>query len=203
MQTNNGNGQEPFAPKTIPAAIDGLDAAIDGRIAQAGAVTADQLAAHTDRQDNPHGVTAAQIGAATPAQLAAHTDRQDNPHGVTAAQVGAITSGQLDAAIQGTRMVRLWSGSWASGSITLSDSTANYRLLVMGGAPGMMAVYPTGSVHGSTRYLWGNGGQWHVVDNLYYLVASGNTLTLAHSHKMLNGTGIGAADAVTVVYGIK
>ena len=64
---------------------------------QSNAIAA--AAAHINRTDNPHSVTAAQIGALTDeldpvanAALAAHTNRTDNPHGVTAAQVGAITA---------------------------------------------------------------------------------------------------------------
>lgn len=56
------------------------------------------LAAHANRRDNPHGVTAAQVGAvdntaainAVAADLVAHEARTDNPHAVTAAQVGAL-----------------------------------------------------------------------------------------------------------------
>jgi hypothetical protein len=65
------------------------------------------LAVHTNRTDNPHGVTAAQIGALTAeqdpvanAKLAVHTNRTDNPHGVTAAQIGAITNEQDLAALR-------------------------------------------------------------------------------------------------------
>lgn len=55
-----------------------------------------ELAAHVERADNPHGVTAAQAGAYTKAEtdaqisgaVKAHAQRQDNPHAVTKEQVG-------------------------------------------------------------------------------------------------------------------
>jgi hypothetical protein len=71
------------------------------------AAAAAALAVHTNRTDNPHGVTAAQIGALTAeqdpvanAKLAVHTNRTDNPHGVTAAQIGALTAEQDLAALR-------------------------------------------------------------------------------------------------------
>lgn len=177
MQVNNGSGQEPFAPKTQASAVDGLDATIDGRIGAAGLATSVDLAAHAGRIDNPHGVTAAQVGAVTPAQL--------------------------DTALQGERMAQLWSGSWASGSITLAQPAAGYRLLVLVGAGGTMVIRYGGAAHASTRNLWGNAGTWHVVDNIYYLAINGTQLTMAHSQKMLNGTAVGAGDAIVAVFGIK
>ena len=69
--------------------------------------TATALAVHTNRTDNPHGVTAVQIGAITTeldpvanAKLVIHTNRADNPHGVTAAQLGALTNEQDLAALR-------------------------------------------------------------------------------------------------------
>ena len=64
-------------------------------IYQAGELVATTaaLAVHTNRADNPHGVTAVQIGALTAeldpvanTALTAHTNRADNPHSVTAVQ---------------------------------------------------------------------------------------------------------------------
>lgn len=55
-----------------------------------------ELAAHVERADNPHGVTAAQAGAYTKAEtdaqisgaVKAHAQKRDNPHAVTKEQVG-------------------------------------------------------------------------------------------------------------------
>ena len=73
--------------------------------AQSNAIAA--AAAHTNRTDNPHSVTAVQIGAITAeldpvanAALAVHTNRIDNPHGVTAVQIGALTAEQDLAALR-------------------------------------------------------------------------------------------------------
>lgn len=55
------------------------------------------LDAHSNRTDNPHGVTAAQVGADPAGTTATHEARTDNPHSVTAAQVGAESSGAVAA----------------------------------------------------------------------------------------------------------
>jgi hypothetical protein len=91
-----------------------------------------QLQAHTERTDNPHGLTAASIGA-DPAGAAAgvlgdftellngHSNRTDNPHGVTAAQVGALTNAAAFDAAGAAAAVS--NAAWAQGWISVEADT--------------------------------------------------------------------------------
>ena len=64
----------------------------------------DNLNAHTNDKNNPHGVTAKQVGAdpagsasAVQGNLNTHTSNKNNPHGVTAAQVGTYEAEKIMA----------------------------------------------------------------------------------------------------------
>lgn len=64
----------------------------------------DNLNAHTNDKNNPHGVTAQQVGAdpagsasAVQGNLNTHTSNKNNPHGVTAAQVGTYEAEKIMA----------------------------------------------------------------------------------------------------------
>jgi len=96
----------------------------------------------------------------------------------------------------------LWSGSWASGNILLSEQISNFRFLVLSNGYGCMVCKVSGTLNGQTLNLWGNQGQWHRVQNLYCIAAAGSTLTFGHGEKVINGNYVGDATPVLEVYGM-
>lgn len=101
-----------------------------------------------------------------------------------------------------TEIRLLWSGSWASGNILLSEQVSGFRFLMLNNGYGCMLCKVTGTLYGETINLWGNEGQWHRVQNLYYVAAAGNTLTFSYGQKLLNGNYVSGAVPVLEVYGV-
>lgn len=120
-----------------------------------------------------------------------------------ASAIPMAEGGNVQTAMESSRMKTLWEGSWTAGSITLSESAMSFRVLVICSAGGAMVICPAVAVHGSVRNLWGNGGQWYIVENLYFISVNGASLTMAHSMKRLNEGIVGAGDAIRLVYGIR
>lgn len=110
----------------------------------------------------------------------------------------------LESMLRGkAELKRLWSGAWASGSITLSETSANYQLLVVGSALGIAMIPVENIAQAIIHWMWNNNGAFYPGDNRYVFNISGKNITLATARKYLNGNYIGEGDPISFVIGLK
>lgn len=112
----------------------------------------------------------------------------------------------VEQALGECRPELIYSGSWASGQITLQRAAKIYRLLVVVHQHSG-AVVPVGqSMHATYRYPWYDGSAWHIVEQLYIISlanTTGQKITMVGSLKYLDGTYAAAADPIEKIYGIR
>lgn len=109
--------------------------------------------------------------------LASHTTNKNNPHGVTAEQIGAGVAGKT-----------LWSGSWDSGGLTVSELSKYecFRISFNGQGTAVLAMK-------NGAHLRGNGGyssaQGTIVGYYFAATIDGENLTFVAAKSMVHTQG--------------